>query len=372
MTFAPLTSRAVSTCAKNAIVGASCVDGRRQRRRDVAVVVDADVVEAELLQLVGEQAQQVELLRRAGVRLGVLLGLRVDADVAEEPLGGVLGELGGERRGRVGGHARTTHVCSVSAVTAIGLACLSAFLFGAMSVGLRMGLNRYPDVELATVATVIGAFAVAVVAMAAEAPARGVHAPPAWPFLLAGLMQPGIGQLFVTLSIREAGASRASVVLGSAPLASVTIALILLGEPFKWPLILGAVLIVGGGVELARERARPAHVRRRGYLFAFLATILFSVRDNLDALARGHDRRAAGHCRGRGARGRPAAHPRRARPARARAARAGARCCRSSASASCSGSRTCRSSRRTTAVASPSSRRSSRRSRSGASRSRCS
>jgi drug/metabolite transporter (DMT)-like permease len=166
-------------------------------------------------------------------------------------------------------------------VTAIGLACLSAFLFGAMSVGLRMGMNRHPDVEVATVATVIGALAVAIVAMVAEAPARGLHAPPAWPFLLAGLMQPGIGQLFVTLSIREAGASRASVVLGSAPLASVTIALILLGEPFKWPLIVGAVLIVGGGVELARERGRPAHVRRRGYIFAFAATILFSARDNL-------------------------------------------------------------------------------------------
>ena len=150
-----------------------------------------------------------------------------------------------------------------------------------MSVGLRMGLNRYPDVELATVATGIGAFAVAVVAMVAEAPARSVHVSAAWPFLLAGLMQPGIGQLFVTLSIREAGASRASVVLGSAPLASVTIALLLLGEPFKWPLIVGAVLIVGGGVELARDRSRPAHVRRRGYLFAFIATILFSVRDNL-------------------------------------------------------------------------------------------
>ena len=166
-------------------------------------------------------------------------------------------------------------------MTAIGLACLSAFLFGAMSVGLRMGLNRYPDVEVATVATVIGALAVAIAAMVAEAPARGFHAPPAWPFLLAGLMQPGIGQLFVTLSIREAGASRASVVLGSAPLASVTIALLLLGEPFEWPLIVGAVLIVGGGVELARERGRPAHVRRRGYIFAFLATILFSARDNL-------------------------------------------------------------------------------------------
>ena len=166
-------------------------------------------------------------------------------------------------------------------MTAIGLASLSAFLFGAMSVGLRLGLNRYPDAEVATIATVGGALAVALVAAAAESPSRGVHAGAAWPFLLAGLLQPGIGQLLVTLAIREAGASRASVVLGSAPLASVTIALIFLGEPVSWPLILGAVLIVGGGVELARDRGRPAHVRRRGYVLAFVATILFSSRDNL-------------------------------------------------------------------------------------------
>jgi drug/metabolite transporter (DMT)-like permease len=166
-------------------------------------------------------------------------------------------------------------------LTAIGLAGLSAFLFGAMSVGLRLGLNRNPDAEVATIATVVGALAVALVAAAAEAPSRGVHAGAAWPFLLAGLMQPGVGQLLVTLAIREAGASRASVVLGSAPLASVTIALLFLGEPVRWPLIVGAVLIVGGGVELARDRGRPAHVRRRGYVLAFVATILFSSRDNL-------------------------------------------------------------------------------------------
>jgi drug/metabolite transporter (DMT)-like permease len=166
-------------------------------------------------------------------------------------------------------------------VTAIGLACASAFLFGAMSVGLRMGLDRHPDAEVATIATVGSALAVALVAAAAETPGRGVHAAGAWPFFLAGLMQPGVGQLFVTLAVREAGASRASVVLGSAPLASVTIALVLLGEPLHWALLAGAVLVVLGGVELARERTRPAHVRRRGYLLAFLATILFSARDNL-------------------------------------------------------------------------------------------
>jgi drug/metabolite transporter (DMT)-like permease len=166
-------------------------------------------------------------------------------------------------------------------LTAIALACLSAALFGAMSVGLRIGLNRRPDAELATVCTVIGALAVSLVFMIAETPSRGVHFAAAWPFLLAGLMQPGVGQLLVTLSIREAGASRASVVLGSAPLASVTIALIFLGEPVRWALIVGAVLIVAGGVELARDRSHPSHVRRRGYVYAFIATILFSARDNL-------------------------------------------------------------------------------------------
>jgi len=166
-------------------------------------------------------------------------------------------------------------------MVAIGLACLSAVLFGAMSVGLRIGMNRLPDAEVATVVTVVGALAVALVVTAVEAPSRGVHAGAAWPFALAGLMQPGIGQLFVTLAIREAGSSRASVVLGSAPLVSVTIALLLLDEPLHWALVLGAVLIVAGGVELARERERPEHLRAIGLLYAVLVTILFAARDNL-------------------------------------------------------------------------------------------
>ena len=164
---------------------------------------------------------------------------------------------------------------------AVGLALISAVLFGGMSVGLRLGLNRRPDVALATLATVVGAFAVALVFAAAESPSRGWHAGAAWPFFLAGILQPGVGQLLVTMAIREAGASRASVVFGVAPLVSVTIALVLLGEPLRWALIVGAVLIVAGGVELARERTRPEHLRAIGLVYAFLVTILFSIRDNL-------------------------------------------------------------------------------------------
>ena len=166
-------------------------------------------------------------------------------------------------------------------MTAVGLALLSALLFGAMSVGLRIGLGKHPDPELATVATIAGALVVVVLAAAVEAPSRGVHAGAAWPFLLAGLLQPGVGQLFVTKGIELAGASRSSVVFGMAPLISVTIALVVLGEPASVPLIVGAVLIVGGGVELARERAKPEHVRRFGLVLAFVATVLFATRDNL-------------------------------------------------------------------------------------------
>jgi drug/metabolite transporter (DMT)-like permease len=150
-----------------------------------------------------------------------------------------------------------------------------------MSVALRMALERDPDVALATIATASTALAVALVAAAAEASARGLHLGAAWPFLLAGLLSPGAAQILVTTAIREAGSSRVSMVFGIAPLVSVTIALIFLGEPASAPLILGAVLVVAGGVELARERDRPEHLRRIGLLYALGGATLFAIRDNL-------------------------------------------------------------------------------------------
>jgi drug/metabolite transporter (DMT)-like permease len=154
-------------------------------------------------------------------------------------------------------------------------------MFGGMSVALRMGLQRVPDVGLGTISTLSVALVVALVATLAEAPSRGLHAGAAWPFLLAGLLSPGLAQILVTVGIREAGASRVSMVFGTAPLVSVTIALAILGEPAQAPLLAGAVLIVAGGVELARERDRPAHLNRLGLLYAFCGAALFAIRDNL-------------------------------------------------------------------------------------------
>jgi drug/metabolite transporter (DMT)-like permease len=71
------------------------------------------------------------------------------------------------------------------------------------------------------------------------------------------------------------------VTVGTAPLFSVAIALLLLDEPAKAGVLGGALLIVVGGILLVREPGRPEHVKWIGLGFALAATIVFAVRDNL-------------------------------------------------------------------------------------------
>ncbi len=76
--------------------------GAVERAVDVAVLVEPDVVEPDLLQLVAQEPREVELLlgRRGRRRAGG--GLRIDADVAQEALEHVVRELRRERRGELG------------------------------------------------------------------------------------------------------------------------------------------------------------------------------------------------------------------------------------------------------------------------------
>src|SRR5581483_4452830 len=122
-----------------------------------------------------------------------------------------------------------------------------------MTVALRLGLRGLPDAGGATLATVVPALALALVAAGAR---HDVHG--AWPFLLAGILAPGSSQILFTLAVREIGASRTSVAVG----------LVFLGEPLRVPRVLGAVSVVAGGILLAAERDRPGHLRARGLLFA--------------------------------------------------------------------------------------------------------
>jgi drug/metabolite transporter (DMT)-like permease len=163
-------------------------------------------------------------------------------------------------------------------VTPVVLGAASAFLFGAMTVLVRIALRTGVAPEIGSLFTIVPAAAVTL----AVALARGSwDFASAWPFILAGLLAPGIAQLFFTFAVRDAGASRTSVTVGTAPLFAVATALVFLDEPLVAGLILGAALIVTGGILLASDRARPEHFKRIGLIYALVGTAAFATRDTI-------------------------------------------------------------------------------------------
>lgn len=162
-------------------------------------------------------------------------------------------------------------------MSAVLLALTSAVLFGGMAVTLVFAFRRSADAEAGALVTGLVALAVT----GSLALASGSVSGDIWPFLVTGLFAPGASQFLYVHAVKEVGASRASVVVGAAPLVSVTIALLFLGEPVEAPLLAGAVLIVLGGVALAGERDRPSQFRGVGLLLGFGAVMFFATRDNI-------------------------------------------------------------------------------------------
>jgi drug/metabolite transporter (DMT)-like permease len=160
-------------------------------------------------------------------------------------------------------------------VTVVLLALGAAITFGAMTVAIRVGL-RGGNAAAATLAMLLWATALAVVA---SLPQHDFHR--GWEFFLAGLLAPGCSQVLFTLSVKEAGPSRTSVVVGAAPLVAVAIALVFLDEPVHVLLVLGALAVVSGGITLASERDRPEHVRALALLYAVGAMTFFAIRDDI-------------------------------------------------------------------------------------------
>ena len=164
-------------------------------------------------------------------------------------------------------------------MTAVLLACASAALFGAMSVAIRLGLRDLDDAELGSFA--MSSLALVLTAGLGLAVSHGAGLADAWPFLAAGVVAPGISQVLFVRAVRDVGAARTSVLMGTAPLVAVVIAFTILSEPVSAGLIAGGLLIVSGGIALANERVRPEDFRRLGVVFAVAATVLFAVRDNV-------------------------------------------------------------------------------------------
>jgi drug/metabolite transporter (DMT)-like permease len=164
-------------------------------------------------------------------------------------------------------------------VLAVLFAVLAGALFGILTLTVRAGLQRGADPEAgALVVTGLGFLVGAVLAVPELA--AGIRLSDLWPFLLVGAIVPGISQILFILAVRDAGPARAAILIGTAPLISVLIALLVLDEPFRPALLAGTALIVAGGAILVGERSRPAHFRVLGAALALTCAALFALRDN--------------------------------------------------------------------------------------------
>jgi drug/metabolite transporter (DMT)-like permease len=164
-------------------------------------------------------------------------------------------------------------------VSGVLFACLAGFFFGALNITMRRGLARIPDVDAGS--AVIATVALALVAAAAFVSGGPFDAGGLWPFVLVGLLVPGLSQVLVVHAVQAAGASRAGILFGMSPLFSAAIAIVAFGEPLHWPLVVGTLLVVSGGIALAWEAKRPPEYRALGAVLAVSVAVMFGARDNV-------------------------------------------------------------------------------------------
>jgi drug/metabolite transporter (DMT)-like permease len=149
-----------------------------------------------------------------------------------------------------------------------------------MAVAVRSGLLRGGDPALGSVVVSGSAFVVVAGLALPSAFADGVELDVLWRFAVIGLVVPGVSQILVILAVRYAGPSRTSILVGTAPLGSVLLALALLDEQLRPALLAGTALIVAGGAVLALDPGRPAGFRALGVVLALVCAALFAGRDN--------------------------------------------------------------------------------------------
>ena len=120
-------------------------------------------------------------------------------------------------------------------MTGVLFACVSGIFFGALNITMRRGLMRFADADAGS--PVIATVGFVLVAGGAVASGSTFDAGDLWPFVLLGCFVPGLSQLLVVRAVQAAGASRAGILFGMAPLFSALIAIAAFGEPLRWPLV---------------------------------------------------------------------------------------------------------------------------------------
>ena len=161
---------------------------------------------------------------------------------------------------------------------AVLLGLLAGALFGAMTVAVRVGLLRGGDPAFGGVVIASSAFVVSACFALPSLLSDGLELDSLLPFAAVGFFVPGLSQLLFILAVRYAGPSRAAILVGTAPLGSVLLAIALLDEPLR-PVL-----------RIARDDdVPPLQATAVTLLAATLATALYVVvtrRDVSRAIAR--------------------------------------------------------------------------------------
>ena len=163
----------------------------------------------------------------------------------------------------------------------IAMGVLAGVLFGLLTALVRRGLMRQPNALVgAMVITSSAALMVLAVTILTGKGGDLLEFRMAAGYFALGIVVPGISQILFVVAVREVGASRTAIMIGTAPLLATIIAVAFRGEALVIGLVAGTVLIVIGGASLAWDRNLPPGFRARGMLFAFFCALLFAVRDN--------------------------------------------------------------------------------------------
>lgn len=160
---------------------------------------------------------------------------------------------------------------------AIVLAAIAGVCWAMNIVIVRWAIDRsgVPALAGAFVGVTLAALVAVAVAVAfGEDPPAGSDVAR---FGLVGAIAPGSSQGLFVASIRTIGPSRSSVLIGTAPMFSVLLAIMFLEESWQLAIIVGTALTVVGGALISWEPGQG--LRRVGVVFAIATAITFAVRD---------------------------------------------------------------------------------------------
>lgn len=158
------------------------------------------------------------------------------------------------------------------------LALAAALGFALARVVLKRALPHTTPTT-AVVVSIVFTGAVLWIAAALTAPLSQIATIAVWPFVIAGLLAPGLARLLVYVGIDRIGAARSSAIMPVGPFSAIVLAVVFLGERPSGSLLLGAVCIVAGTILLSRQERGGRAWRRRDLIFPLLGAIAFGLRD---------------------------------------------------------------------------------------------